>query len=153
MRMFRFLAVIGLLLTILSGCQSRGADAWNAPTKASIDRYEPKKLVETYFQALGHKDYETSKACLSDEWNAKYPETFLTDDDSKITGIKDLKLKGPANIPLYGKSYKEVQVAADFHVEYKTKNQDSDGLQIRFVYVAKKTKNSPWKIISVGTGP
>lgn len=62
-------------------------------------------------------------------------------------------MKREADIELYGENYDEVQVVAEYDAVYKRIITSDNGKQIRFLYVAKKTKGSPWRIISIGTGP
>ncbi|HWQ41699.1 MAG TPA: DUF4829 domain-containing protein [Desulfosporosinus sp.] len=97
-------------------------------------------------------DYTTAKACLSDEIGDQY----INSPDSYFKNIKkltDLKVSSPAAIKLYGKNFEEVQVTAEYVAEYKKVITSNNGKQIRFIYVAKKEKDSAWKIISIGTGP
>jgi len=67
--------------------------------------------------------------------------------------ITDIKATPETSIKLDNENYDEVQVCVEYNAIYKTVITSEDGKQLRFIYVAKQGKESPWKIISIGTGP
>lgn len=94
----------------------------------------------------------TAKDCLSNEIGQQYVNS--PDSDFKnIKRLTDLKVSPAAPIKLYGKNFDEMQVTAEYVAEYKKVITSNSGKQFRFIYVGKKEKDSPWKIISIGTGP
>lgn len=120
--------------------------------KSGLIKFDPTQVVETYYNSIATGDYSMAKACLSDEIGQQYVNA--PDSDFQNTKkLTDLKVSLEAPIKLYGKNFEEVQVTAEYVAEYKKVITSNSGKQIRFIYVAKKDKDSPWKIISIGTGP
>lgn len=140
-----FLTVIVLLIT---GCSSNTGTA----KKADLSNLTPTQIVETYYKSIATGDYSTARNCLSEEFAKQYANA-LDSDFVNIKKLTDLKVNPAAPIKLYGKNFNEVQVTAEYVAEYKKVITSNSGKQIRFIYVAKKKKDSPWKIISIGTGP
>lgn len=146
--MKKILVLVLLLITFMSGCGSPKGTA----ITVDLSNLTPSQVVETYYKSIASGDYTTAKACLSDEIGDQY----INSPDSYFKNIKkltDLKVSSPAAIKLYGKNFEEVQVTAEYVAEYKKVITSNNGKQIRFIYVAKKEKDSAWKIISIGTGP
>lgn len=137
-----------LIITVVSGCGTPRGTA----TTIDLSKLTPSQVVETYYKSIASSDYSTAKACLADDIGQQY----LSAPDSDFKNIKqltNLKVSSPAPIKLYGKNYEEVQVVAEYVAEYKKVITSNSGKQTRFIYVGKKEKDSPWKIISIGTGP
>ena len=132
----------------ISGCGT------NTGVAKSVDlsNLTATQLVETYYSSITTDDYATAKDCLSDEIGQQY----VNSPDSDFKNIKmltDLKVSPAAPIKLNGKNFDEMQVTAEYVAEYKEVITSNSGKQFRFIYVGKKEKGSPWKIISIGTGP
>lgn len=146
--MKKLLGLVMLVITVVSGCGSPKS----AATTIDLSNLTPSQVVETYYKSIASSDYSTAKACLADD----IAQQYLSAPDSDFKNIKqltDLKVSSPAPIKLYGKNYDEVQVVAEYVAEYKKVITSHSGKQIRFIYVGKKEKDSPWKIIGIGTGP
>ena len=111
----------------------------------------PSQVVETYYNSIATGDYSTAKDCLSQELH-QYVNTRGSDFNN-IKKLTELKVSPAAPVKLYGKNFEEVQVTAQYVTDFKKMYTSNDGKQFRFVYVAKKEKDSPWRIISIGTGP
>ena len=124
----------------------------SAPTTLDLSNLTPSQVVETYYKSIASSDYSTAKACLADDLSQQYVSAPYSDFDN-IKQLKVLKVSSPAPIKLYGKNYDEAQVVAVYVAVYKKVFTSNSGIQTRFVYVGKKEKDSPWKIISIGTGP
>ncbi|WP_042333231.1 DUF4829 domain-containing protein [Desulfosporosinus meridiei] len=145
--------ILGLVLAVIvliSGCGSNT----NSVKKTDLSNLTPTptQIVETYYNSIATGDYSTAKNCLSDE----IVQQYVNYPDSDFTNIKkltDIKVSVAAPIKLHGKNFDEVQVTAKYVAEYKKVMTSDNGKQVRFIYVAKKEKDSPWKIISIGTGP
>ena len=111
----------------------------------------PQQLVELYYHSVAKYDFATARTCLSDEMAQEmYDESSDLLNATKLSGLNVSK---ESHIKLYGKNYDEVQVVAEYDAVYKRVFGSVNGHQIRFIYVGKKTKDAPWKIISIGTGP
>ena len=146
--MKKLLGLVLLVMMVVSGCGSPKGTA----TTIDLSNLSASQVVETYYKSIASSDYSTAKACLADDIGQQY----LSAPDSDFKNIKqltDLKVSSQAQIELYGKNYEEVQVVADYVAEYKKVITSNSGKQTRFIYVGKKEKDSPWKIISIGTGP
>jgi ketosteroid isomerase-like protein len=140
--------LILLVIMFISGCGTAEGTA----AKTDLSNLTPSQVVETYYNSIASGDYSTAKAVLSDDIGQQY----INSSDSDFKNIKqltDLKVSPAAPIKLYGKNFDEVQVTAEYVAEYKKVITSNSGKQMTFIYVAKKEKDSPWKIISIGTGP
>lgn len=107
--------------------------------------------METYYHSLSAGDLETARACLSDEMKAaaEMPDSDL----NNLKSLTNLTVSPAYPIKLHGQNDEEVQVTADYYATYKKVFAEMDGRQHRFIYVAKATADSAWRIISIGTGP
>lgn len=146
--MKKLLGLVLLVIMFVSGCGTPKGSA----TTIDFSNLTPSQVVETYYKSIASSDYSTAKACLADDISQQYisaPDSYF----KNIKQLTDLKVSTPAPIKLYGKNFDEVQVTADFVAEYKKVITSNSGKQTRFIYVGKKEKDSPWKIISIGTGP
>jgi hypothetical protein len=103
------------------------------------------ELVETYYKSLQAKDFATEQ------------ENYSDSDEKNLKRLTNLKVKKGLDVGTdirQGKKYfKEVPVVAEYGAKYYEETTSIDGKQVRFIYVAKKSKNSSWKIISIGSGP
>jgi len=117
----------------------------------NVDTLSPEQLVETYYKSLSNRDFKLAEKCLSDEMKEKISST---DSDFKnLKSLKNLVVTPAQPIKLQGKNFKEVQVVATYDARYKEVFSVMDGPQMWFLYVAKAGPDSPWRIISIGTGP
>jgi|GEM_PF-1249433 len=117
-----------------------------------LNNATPQELVEFYYDSLSMEDIKTAQSCLSTD----YAEFLQNADDSDFNSLKkitDIKVTPASPIKLHNENYDEVQVVAEYNALYKKIMTVDNGKQIRFVYVAKKTQDSKWKITSIGTGP
>jgi len=117
-----------------------------------VSKLGPQELVKTYYKSLEKGDISTAKACLSNEYRAEVERADYS-DLKNLTGLEIIRISKPANIPLYKKNYREVQIVAEYSASYWRMGPEVSGKEIRFIYVGKKTQDSPWKIIGIGCGP
>jgi len=137
-----------VVVTLISGCGSTTGAAKNV----DLSNLTATQVVETYYISIATGDYATAKDCLSNEIGQQYVNS-MDSDFKNIKRLTDLKVSPAAPIKLYGKNLDELQVTAEYVAEYKKVITSNSGKQFRFIYVGKKEKDSPWKIISIGTGP
>ena len=139
----KLLGVFVLTVLLLTACSTA--------SQKDVNKMEPSELVQTFYESGARKDYNTAKACLDNE--------YATSTDGFKRYFKNVKKRRNiqvsefSNIPLYGENFLEGQVVVEYDATYKAIITQEDGNQIRFVYVAKVKEDSPWKIISIGTGP
>ena len=143
--MKKSLLILGIVLAILLGLFFIRA---NIVVK-DVSQLEPNELVETYYKSLNWKALATAKSCLSDE----YAQNFSVLYELNTLYISDLSVSEPFETPYHGSNYKEVQISVEYNAYYIKEQASANGKHIRFIYVAKETEDSPWKIISIGTGP
>ncbi|HHW40462.1 MAG TPA: DUF4829 domain-containing protein [Syntrophomonadaceae bacterium] len=117
-----------------------------------VDGLGPQKLVETYYRSVSRGDLATARACLSGDL-LPLMNSAEDSDFNNLVALWNLKVSEARPIPLYGKNIDEVQVVVEYNAVYRKVITSGNGRQMRFVYVARKTKDAPWKIISIGTGP
>jgi hypothetical protein len=143
--------ILGLVLVsvmIISGCGSTA----NTTKATDLSNFNPTQVVETYYNSIAIGDFSTARNCLADDIVQEYVNA-LDSDFTNIKKLTELKVSPAAPIKLYGQNFDEVQVTAEYVAEYKQIITSDNGKQIRFIYVGKKKKELPWKIISIGTGP
>ena len=135
-----------MVVTLISGCGT----TTGAAKSVDLSNLTATQVVETYYSSIATGDYATAKDCLSNEIGQQYVNS--PDSDFKnIKRLTDIKVS-PAE-PSYGKNFDEMKVTAEYVAEYKKVITSNSGKQFRVIYVGKKEKDSPWKIISIGTGP
>lgn len=153
----------GLCLTIMilitavfaTGCNTNRQDSANIEgvvTDTVLAKLDARQLVERYYKSLASKDWVTAKACLGDD----YAEKSITYKDSyfhNLITLTDLKVSKEAPVKPRKAYFKEVQIVVEYNATYKRIQGSQDGAQISFVYIGKKNIDSPWKIISIGSGP
>lgn len=148
--MSRKIALILLCILLLStGCTS-GKD--NPPPTGQFNKLGPQKIVEAYYKNLAAGDYDTAKKYLSEDID-KSVYTSEDSDFKNLHALYNLQVSKETPIQLTRKNYKEVQVVAQYHAAFKKVITSENGVQVKYLYVAQKTKDAPWKIISIGTGP
>ncbi|MDP4089396.1 MAG: DUF4829 domain-containing protein [Bacillota bacterium] len=141
-----FIFLIAILT--LSGCSNSRASVHSI----DITKLGPHDLVKTYYESLANGDLKTAEACLSEDY-AKSMKGSTDSDFKNLKSLTNLIVNPEADIKLNGQNYEEKQVTVEYDAVYKKEITSPNGKQILFVYVGKKTESSPWKIISVGTGP
>jgi len=144
----KILGLVLMVITLISGCGTTTGTA----KSVDLSNLTATQVVETYYNSIVTGDYSMAKDCLSSEIGQQYVNSSDSDFEN-IKSLIDLKVSPAAPIKLYGRNFDEMQVTAEYVVEYKKVITSNSGKQIRFIYVGKKEKDSPWKIISIGTGP
>lgn len=140
--------VIFLAFIVIPGCAK--TEPLSKP-QVDIDNLSPQQLVETYYTSLSSGDLATAEKCLSDDM-----KKIISSPDSDFHNLKklyNLEVSQAYPIKLYAKNHDEVQVVAQYSATYKKFITTPNGHQTRFIYVAKAKEDSPWRIISIGTGP
>jgi len=143
------MVLVILLFSLTSGL---GCTGQPKTSSLNVDSLSPEQLVETYYRSLSSNDIITARNCLSDEMK-EMMDTVPDSDFKNLKSLTSLKVSTAYPIKLYGNNYEEVQVVAEYHAVYKEVTCLPNGKQHRFIYVAKATPDSPWRIISIGTGP
>jgi hypothetical protein len=118
---------------------------------SDIDRFGPEQIVRAYYERLAAHDFINANRCLSGNYLRKrshYDEVPLWLSDIEISKGIDTKDSG-----VLSNNYDERQFVAEYNATFLQAGGSADGHQLRFVHVAKKTKDSPWRIISIGSGP
>ncbi|MDW7650255.1 MAG: DUF4829 domain-containing protein [Bacillota bacterium] len=141
----RIILFIMLTSLLIQGCSS-------ATPTTDITNLEPRELVQTFYESLEDKDYQTARACLDENYLKQLNEAR----DSYFNNLESLttiSISEPAEIRQPDTNGPSVQIVAEYTVRYKNELTARHGKQIRFVYVSKTSDNTPWKITSIGTGP
>lgn len=149
MKKFIYLLVIISLFFLFCSCKKTDK---NNQIINEINSFSPKEIVDKYYQSMLISDYKTAKLCLSKEY-LNYIEKLQDSDFVNISKLSNVKVSEEREIGLHGENYKEVQVVVKYYVEYRQVVTEINGNHMRFVYVGKKLKDSPWRIISIGAGP
>jgi hypothetical protein len=135
--------VVGAL--VLSGCGSR-----------SVANLAPRDLVTTYYMSLEQGDKGTARACLAPSL-ALLEERAPDSDFNNIQSIRNVSLGQDEKAGAVGTSFSSYfdlrEIAVEFDVTYKTVVTAYSGHRVAFVLVGKETKDAPWKIVSIGSGP
>lgn len=100
-------------------------------------------------------------SCLTPYYSGQLARV-VDPDWENIATLRSLKLTTavlphdslPGNVPkAYASPYAFAQVDAEFVVHYYRIVDASNGKTIRFIYVVKQHRNSPWRIAAIGSGP
>lgn len=135
-----------VLIALGGGCAAGPA--------SRVEELGPTKLVQTYYESLAAGDTGTAGACLSPSllrlW-VSAPDS----DFRNLISLSNIVVSAPASIRSGTNTGngEEVQVTAQYDAVYRKEITWLNGRQFRFIYVARSTKTSPWKIVSIGTGP
>ncbi len=138
------------------GAQSRSASLPVCPGQSA------KAAVRGYYAAVIRHDARLAKSCLT-PYYVQQLARVIGPDWQNVASLRSLKVTEakalphdtlPGNVPAaYARPYSFVQVDAEFIVRYYRVESSSNGLTIRFIYVVKQHRNSPWRIASIGSGP
>jgi len=139
------LVIFSLLFVFLalSGCSEQSLD---------VSKLEPKELVEVYYRSVATGDIGTARACLSAELAKKLgekPDKAFND----ARRSSNLVVNNPMPIESSNGNYKEVRVIVEADDATRVMMGGGNNLQYRYLHVAKATKNSSWKVVSIKSGP
>lgn len=156
-------AVVGLVLASVA-LPTRALASVLAPTSSDYPACpggSPKVAVRGYYEAIIHHRTLVAKSCLTPYFRRQTARD-VDPDWQNIATLRSLKLKSarlpfdslPGNVPIaYAKPYAFLQVDAEFVVRYYRVESSPNGFTIRFIYVVKQYRNSPWRIAAIGSGP
>jgi len=117
-----------------------------------IDALGPRQLVLAYYKRLALTDTAGANRCLSDDYRRELagisPIYTVWLGDVKISKGARLRLKG-----MYSTNYDERLYYVEYSAWQMGGGVSPSGQESMFVYVAKETKESPWRIIGIGSGP
>lgn len=137
------------------GAHSRSATASICPGKSA------EAPVRAHYAAVLRHDARRAKSCLT-SYYAHQLARVVDPDWRNIATLRSLKLKVaklphdtlPGNVPRsLARPYAFAQVDAEFTVRYYQVESSSNGPTIRFIYVVKQHRTSPWRIAAIGSGP
>ena len=160
--------LIGILICVLTISAlplALPASAAGAQSRSAIPTVCPGQSAEApvrgYYAAVVRHDARRAKSCLT-SYYARQLAHVVDPDWQNVATLRSLKLKVaklphdtlPGNVPAaYARPYAFVQVDAEFTVRYYRVESSSNGLTIRFIYVVKQHRTSPWRIAAIGSGP
>jgi hypothetical protein len=114
-------------------------------------------VVRTYFETV---DFAVVYYLSAPLYQSLMTDPHYVGEQRHEGDISHLVIKGPAAIFLDPQQYSKTDwpIQEQFTVEYdllvpRQPATEEVGPQIRFVYVGRQAGDSPWKILSVGTGP
>lgn len=117
--------------------------------------------VRGYYAAVVRHDAHRAKSCLT-SYYAQQLAHVIDPDWQNVATLRSLKLRVarlphdtlPGNVPRsYAGPFAFAQVDAQFIVRYHRVESSSNGPTIRFIYVVKQYRTSPWRIAAIGSGP
>lgn len=104
-------------------------------------------VVGGLLAACGESTTTASEGVSSDPV-ALLRDMFYTPD------VKNFHVDGPSSVPPGTYSSVDWPVQAGFTVDYDAPaKDDAGGHKTWFMYLGRKTPDSPWEVISSGTGP
>lgn len=119
----------------------------------------PQVTVRQYYRAVVRHQGAVAKSCLTPSF-VKLSARFPDPDWSNVAGIRSLHLRSrpfpPRELPgsrTQVEPYAAAQVVASFVVRWYHIVDSPNGATIRFIYVVKQNRNSPWRITAIGSGP
>lgn len=119
-----------------------------------INKLGSRELVKTYYKRISLGDTRGADKCLSDSYRRELSKPNVIRES--VLWLDDLNVSKGVRMKLYDQrntNYDELQFVVKYSAWYLEPSGAGDGIQLRFVYVAKETKDSPWRIISIGSGP
>ncbi len=161
--------VMGILIYALTmsvlpasaGASGGGALSRSASRSTVCAGQSAQAVVRAYYGAVIRHDARLAKSCLT-PYYAQQLARVVDPDWRNIATLRSLKLKQaklshdtlPGNVPAaYAKPYAFTQVDAEFIVHYYRVESSSNGATIRFIYVVKQHRASPWRIAAIGSRP
>ena len=151
---------IAALPTVVDASAGR-TQIWSA-IPAVCPGQSAKAAVRGYYAAVVRHDARRAKACLT-PYYAQQLARVIGPDWQNVATLRSLKVTEakalphdtlPGNVPsALARPYAFVQVDAEFIVHYYRIISSSNGLTIRFIYVVKQHRTSPWRIAAIGSGP
>ncbi|MGI9860983.1 DUF4829 domain-containing protein [Moorella naiadis] len=130
-----------------------------------ISQMTPEKVIETYYEAIDHKDPRTAHACETRrrlvtylfknmDNNRLYNYSYATNDADEISNItrarviriQPYQVPGPED-PNIKRYVVEVELNVRRVITYDS------GRQIRFFTLRRETPTTGWRIDDIGTGP
>ncbi|QGP92058.1 hypothetical protein MGLY_14140 [Neomoorella glycerini] len=135
------------------------------PQEKLISQMTPEKVIETYYEAIDHKDPRTAHATETRrrlvsylfrnmDNNRLYNYSYATNDADEINNItraKVIRIQPYHDPSLEQADVKKYVVEVDINVR-RVISYDS-GRQIRFITLRRETPTTGWRIDDIGTGP
>jgi hypothetical protein len=158
--------ILTCVLTISALPVAGDASAHGIHSQSSSQSICPGKTakapVRGYYAAVVRHDARRAKSCLT-PYYAQQLARVIGPDWQNVATLRALKVTEakslphdtlPGNVPsAYARPYAFAQVDAEFIVRYYRVVSSSNGLTIRFIYVVKQHRDSPWRIAAIGSGP
>lgn len=130
-----------------------------------ISQMTPEKVIETYYEAIDHKDPRTAHACETRrrlvtylfrnmDNNRLYNYSYATNDADEINNITRAKIIRIQPYQDAGSEQPDVRkyvVEVDLNVR-RAVTYDS-GRQVRFFTLRRETPTTGWRIDDISTGP
>lgn len=110
------------------------------------------QVVQRYYEDIAKHDIKDASAWLAPDV-AKFYYSSPDSDFNNLSGLSDLSVSKPYNIPADNKYKYEVQVDVTYEAHYDRVITSYSGGQTRFVYLGRNKTTDPWLILSIGTGP
>jgi hypothetical protein len=157
------LSTFALLLLMPAGfvrpCRSLAAAAARPGAFSTCSGKTPLDIVRHYYRYAAQRNAQGAQACLSAPYRKLlHKENIIDPDWVNIASIRLLHIHQeqvppkyqPDNLPVPAELF---QVVVTYIVHYRVVESQPNGRGVSFVYVAKQTRHSPWRITGIGSGP
>jgi len=131
---------------VLSACGS----------SVDVNRLGPRQLVSTYYASLAKGDTSTARACLAPSQVA-LEDSAPDSDFANLQRIRNVRVGEDQEAGTAGTGfanyYELREMVVDFDADVKQVITGYGGHHVVFVMVGKLTTESPWRMVSIGSGP
>lgn len=133
-----------------------GAIASACGSSVDVNSLGARDLVGTYYTSLEKGDTRTARACLAPSQLA-LEDTAPDSDFANLQQIRNVRVgvdqqAGTAGTA-FANYYELREMVVDFDADVKQVITGYGGHHTVFVMVGKLTKESPWRMVSIGSGP
>ena len=116
----------------------------------------PHELVVAYYASLEKSDTSAARADLAPAF-AALQDAAVDGDFSNLRSISNVVVGEDQPTGTAGTSFQNYaelrEMAVTFDAVYEREITSHSGRQTRFVIVGRPTRQSPWQIVSISTGP
>jgi hypothetical protein len=155
-----FAVANGQIWSAYSGLQRTSTASTPSKSTTKIDLSTTLSAINSYYDALGDHDIDGARQAIALEYrNSWAPGSMPADPDAThLKTLSQLNIKTPQRVAppdwMATWPYSEwVGVRVTYRATYRANDVTHDGLQTRFVYLARAAGTTDWYIAHIGVAP
>jgi Domain of unknown function (DUF4829) len=125
-------------------------------SSVALDHLGSRELVMTYYSSLEKGDTSTARQCLAPSF-ASLEDSSPDSDFANLQSIRNVTVGEDRQESTAGTAFQNYyelrEMPVGFDAIYKQVITGHSGHVTAFVIVGKESKDSPWRIVSIGSGP